>query len=429
MKDVILIRAKKESDWVSCKSIVSNLEAAYIQSNDVKIISVVYFDHGQDDYQLHLLAEKIVHANVSEIVFIDHKPHPGRLIARLNQLAPEYRPRLVFHIFGDFVLESANWLDHNTVLKNYPVHFVSASSKQKNLLDSFLINPNASSIIPFPVQKDIFYFDPKERLEIRKQLGLAESDFVFLYTGRASLQKNVLELCRAMMSCSKLVGDNLHFYFAGPFDDLCIPYKGYDNPPGVYFQRWIKLSNSIGHNRIRYINNLNASELRRICNASDCFISLSTHNDEDFGMSPAEALMCGLQTILSDWGGYGSFKNIMPEHSQLISVSHQASRILPELNQVQKTILKTFGHFLSDETRAHLANCAANYLSVESVSKMLSSQTKNNNQDRFEGFNQHFTKLAYVFKANPRAPFVSGKGDYSDYYFKIYEPYFKETVL
>lgn len=429
MKDVILIRAKKESDWVSCKSIVSNLEAAYLQASGLKIISSIYYDHGLDEFQIYHLAQKIIETNASEIVFIDHKPHPGRLIARLHQISPNYRPRLVFHIFGDFVLESANWLDHNSVLQNYPVHFVSASSKQKKLLDSFLINSEASSIIPFPVQKDIFYFDQNERLEVRKELGLSENDFLFLYTGRASLQKNVLELCRAMMSCSKIIGDNLHFYFAGPFDDLCIPYKGFDNPPGVYFQRWMKLSASIGHNRIRYINNLNSNELRRISNASDCFISLSTHNDEDFGMSPAEALMCGLQTILSDWGGYGSFKNIMPEHIQLIPVSHQTMRILPELNQVQKTILKTFGHFLSDKTRLQLSTSSSNYLSVESVSKMLDLQMKNISRENFKGFNQHFTKLGYVFKANPKAPFVSGKGDYSDYYFKIYDPYFMETVL
>lgn len=427
MKEVILIRAKNESDWVSCKSIVSNLESAYCQATDIKVNSVIYFDNGLDDYQLHLLAKKIVLAAASEIVFIDHKPHPGRLISEINKISPDYRPQLTFHIFGDFILESAAWFDHNNLLQNYRVHFVCASEKQKNLIDSFLNDLHSTSVIPFPVQKDIFYFDPNERIQIRRQLGLTESDFLFLYTGRASLQKNVLELSRAMVNCSKLLGDSFHFYFAGPFDDLCIPYKGYENPPGVYFQRWINLANSIGHSRVRYINNLASTELRQICNASDCFISLSTHNDEDFGMSPAEALMCGLQTILSDWGGYGGFKKIMPEFTQLIPVSHQSMRILPDMAQVQKKILMTFSRVLTNEQREQLSKKATEALSIEAVSQNLTNQIKTPNQTQFKGFNQHFTKLAFVFKANPKAPFVAGKGDYSDYYFKIYRPYFQET--
>ncbi|MFP5490939.1 MAG: glycosyltransferase family 4 protein [Bacteriovoracia bacterium] len=429
MKDVILIRAQQESDWVSCKSIVSNLESAYNQATDLKVSSIIYYNSGLDDYQLHLLAKKIVQIAASQIVFIDHKPHPGRLVSEIFKISPNYRPQLTFHIFGDFVLDSAAWQDNNILLQNYPVRFVCASEKQKNLLDSFLNSPQSTSIVPFPVQQDLFYFDAKERSEVRQQLGLSETDFLFLYTGRASLQKNVLELTKAMMNCSKLVGESLHFYFAGPFDDLCIPYKGYENPPGVYFQRWRKLSTSIGHNRIRYINNLSANELRRICNAADCFISLSTHNDEDFGMSPAEALMCGLQTILSDWGGYGGFKKIMPEFTQLLPVSHQTMRILPDLAQVQKKILMTYGCSLTSDQREQLAKTSAATLSVETVSKMLTKQVIANQQESFKGFNPHFTKLAFVFKSNPKAPFVAGRGDYSDYYFKIYRPYFQETVL
>jgi len=429
MKDIILVRAKKESDWVSCKSIVSNLEAAYLNAADVKISATIYFDSGLDEYDLHSLAQKLVQQEASELVFIDHKPHPGRLIAKLHQISPKYSPQLTFHIFGDFVLESAAWLELNPILQNYPVRFICASDKQKNLLDSFLNDTQVTTVIPFPVQKDIFYFDHKERSQVRQQLGLTDNDFLFLYTGRASLQKNVLELTRAMMNCASLLGNNLYFYFAGPFDDLCIPYKGFENPPGVYFQRWMKLSKSLDLQRIRYINNLEANELRRMCNAADCFISLSTHNDEDFGMSPAEALMCGLQTILSDWGGYGGFKKIMPEHTQLIPVSHQTMRILPDLALLQKKILMTFGNILTNEQREQLSRKATESLSVESVSKMLAKLSKTKSLSLFKGFNQDFTKLGLVFKSTPKAPFVAGKGDYSDYYFKIYQPYFQETVL
>ena len=119
----------------------------------------------------------------------------------------------------------------------------------------------------------------------------------------------------------------------------------------------------------------------------------------------------------------------MPEHTQLIPVSHQTMRILPDLALLQKKILMTFGNILTNEQREQLSRKATESLSVESVSKMLTKLSKTKSLSLFKGFNQDFTKLGLVFKSTPKAPFVAGKGDYSDYYFKIYQPYFQETVL
>ena len=59
--------------------------------------------------------------------------------------------------------------------------------------------------------------------------------------------------------------------------------------------------------KITFWGNQKKEMLRKINNASDLFISLSLYHDEDFGMSPAEALATGLPTLLTDWGGYSSF--------------------------------------------------------------------------------------------------------------------------
>jgi glycosyltransferase involved in cell wall biosynthesis len=428
MKDVVIIRSQKESEWVSCKSIVSNLEASYAKQRNIRVRDILYFDNYLNSYEIHLLAKKIIAIDAFEIIFIDHKPHPAPLIWAIHKLAPDYKVSLIFHVFGDFVLDSTAWYSMNGLLKNYPVHFFCASQKQKNLIDSLLISDDCSSVCPFPVDKSVFYFDQNERNQLRSELGLVESDFLFIYTGRASLQKNVLELTKSMHSCSKISGDNLHFYFAGPFDDLGIPYKGYQNPPGVYFQQWLKLLNNHPSSRICYINNLGASELRRYCNAADCFISISTHNDEDFGMSPAEAMMCGLPLILSDWGGYGSFKHINPEQCELIPINPERNlRILPDLSLVQKVIYKKSFEIASFDERTLISQNADKYLSIDSVSNYLSSKISQRMQSSFLGFNSRFAKLSSVFKSNPKRPFVDPVGNYSDYYFDIYAPYFQAT--
>ena len=43
--------------------------------------------------------------------------------------------------------------------------------------------------------------------------------------------------------------------------------------------------------RIHFLENLTANELTSYYQACDVFTSISLHNDEDFGMSPAEALL------------------------------------------------------------------------------------------------------------------------------------------
>ena len=50
-------------------------------------------------------------------------------------------------------------------------------------------------------------------------------------------------------------------------------------------------------------------DLKTIYNACDCFVSLSTYHDEDYGMSVIEALSCGLPLVLSDWAGYSGFQS------------------------------------------------------------------------------------------------------------------------
>ena len=429
IREILIVRAKKESDWTSCQSIVNNLELAYRSADGLEVKSVLHHDNENDDFEAYQIISKIFEFSPSEIVFIDHKPHPGKLIQKLRALAPAYKPKLTFHIFGDFVLQAPKWQAMDSFLKNFPVQFICASDKQKNLIDSFLNQPSCTSVIPFPVNSKDFYFDENERKEVRRSFELRETDFLFLYTGRISQQKNVLELIKAMNSCSKLADDNLYFFFAGPFDDNGIPYKGQENPPGTYFQRWEEVRKSIDGSKIRYVHNLEPRELRGLYNAADAFISLSTHNDEDFGMSPAESLMSGLQVVLTDWGGYSSFKSIVPKGCELLPVKHDHVRLLPEMSSVQKYTYKKYNDKKNDAERRQLANLAANQLSIERIADKISASHEVIEDDNFHGFNSHFYKLSTIMTPDPYrpfAPFRGAAGEYSDYFFETYRPYFQE---
>ncbi len=426
MKEIILIRNIKESNWVSCQSIIRNLELAYQGLKCVTVLGTLNYDDGENDFDIYHVVKEIIERSPQEIVFIDHKPHPGKLLTLLNKLKPDYHPIITFHIFGDFVLDSYQWYKNNSVLKQYQVNFVSASKKQQALLECFINESLETFVNPFPVDRKVFYFDEKERQETRKEFGITEDDFIFLYTGRVSLQKNVLELTKAIDTCFSISGDNNYLFIAGPFDDIGVPYLGQENSPGIYFQRWLNLKTK-NQTKIKYLNNLPPDELRKIYNAADCFISLSTHNDEDYGMAPAEAMMCGLQLILTDWGGYSSFKPIEPSRCHLIPVKHQKMRVLPEMTQVQKVIYRFMDDKISNIERTKLAQRAQNHLSIESLTELITTRFQREDPKFFPGFNNHFFKLSTIFKNNPYNPFVGIHGDYTDFYFETYEAYFKES--
>jgi hypothetical protein len=96
----------------------------------------------------------------------------------------------------------------------------------------------------------------------------------------------------------------------GHFDQLGAPFFGVNMAQSEYFDQWQTLLASFPERvreRISYVGNKTADELRALYNASDLYVSLSTHHDEDFGMSPLESLCSGTPCALSGWGGYASF--------------------------------------------------------------------------------------------------------------------------
>ena len=425
MNNFILIRAQQKSDWVSCQSIVSNLEESYRKI--FPEVKVFYFNRDDNELESYQIAKEIIASNADEIIFIDHTPHPANIIRRLHQISPAYKPTLSFHIFGDFVLHSAQWYELSGILQNYPLNFICASNKQQDLIASFLNNTQNSSLTPFPVMEDAFYFNEEERRATREKWGLKDTDFLFLYTGRVSQQKNVLELVKAFNSCLKLSNDEAYLYFAGPFDDMGIPYKGQDNPHGAYFQRWENIHQSINQTNIKYIFNLNATELRQAYNAADYFISLSTHNDEDFGMSPAEAALCGLPLILSDWGGYSSFKTWLKDDCTLVPINLDDLRPLPDLSNFRKQLYKSLNQKPSLQQREVISQKAQRAFSINAVSQMNKKRLSQAAPPLFEGFNSHFYKLSAIFKSSPYSPFNGSFGKFSSFYFDIYAPYMEKS--
>lgn len=432
-KRVILVKKKTESDWTSCQSITRNIELSYRQVFPVQNIRVFEIDLSFNLFELAVEIEKIAHFKPDYIVWIDHFPNPRDFVGLVKiyftkvTLSTDY-PHFVFHVFGDFALQTPEWVECQAHLNLFKTTFFCASMAQKKLVDSFL-KKGESYLVPFPTDPTQYFFSMEERQSFRDQYGLAPDEYALLYTGRISLQKNVIELIKCFAQAKPLLPSGTKFFFAGQFDDLNIPYIGLNGEQGSFQRYW---QHSLGvilkDKDIVYLGNLSGAELRRAYNGSDLFISASTHNDEDYGMSPAEALMTGLPCLLTKWGGFQSFHDALADEVVLTPVKTLPGRILPDIVQLQKSIIMHLNKPIQIQNRHERAQKSLQHLSIKASSQLIEHYLLQSPPGEFGGFNRRLEKFAAYFTLSPLAPFKDvNAADYNKDFFNFYQPYFDQN--
>lgn len=299
------------SHWGSCRIITPNLQKAY-QQHYGKQAQFFSWTPQHTPAETFTVARLILQSSPQRLVFLDHMPHPQKLLEAICMIQkPEQLPPVDFHIYGDFTLYATQWQAIEKTLKRMRVHFYCASHRQEALVSSFFQQGTAiTSRCPFPVDPKQYYYSSEHRQKTRRALGFSDQEKVILYTGRLSLQKNILRLTREIAKHIENSAVPTRFLLCGHFDQLGAPFFGVHLAQSEYFDQWQTLLESLPEKvrqRISYLGNKTADELRALYNASDLYVSLSTHHDEDFGMSPLESLCSGAPCALSGWGGYASF--------------------------------------------------------------------------------------------------------------------------
>jgi glycosyltransferase involved in cell wall biosynthesis len=364
---IALIYSFETSHWVSCQKIVSNLLHAY--NSLTQKCDFYHLDYkAEDSAESWKSIKKLKQVNPDYIIFIDHKPHPFKFIEHLFKLGHKRNTsKFIFHIYGDFTLNLAKWERLFKILDQESIFFYAASERQKNMLTEF-IDQKHLGVCPFPVHADEFNHLPTMRNQTRSTHDWHEDETVFLYTGRLSKQKNVHQLLTAFTKWRISSQAQARLVLVGEPDAIGKPFEDRSEWNGEYFQELLDLLAAFGEEdraRIEFHGFKSNMELPAYYNAADCFINLSLHHDEDYGMSCAEALATGLPLIISNWAGFASFKKpLIADSVKLIPVKLtdqgpmiDLDNISEELNAIHQTNKRM--------DRGHISKTSVGYFGIE----------------------------------------------------------------
>ena len=432
MQKVACIFSFKMSSWVSCQKIVFNLHKSYQLEKDLNLLN---FNYSVDQNSLEIIktAQEIEAANPDIILVLDHKPHPLSLILLLSNFLKEKKPRIIFHVFGDFTLYYTHWYKLSKIIEGLQVDFIVASHRQKHLLDKFLPENCKAHVCPFPVDSHEFSYVPPLRKLQRKEWGVAEGDHVFTFTGRVSRQKRIHTLVRAFNDFLEVTkAKNAHLIIYGATDHIGDQFVGKWEQEGEYFRKLFRVFRNLPQStqeKIHFMGSVPNAELKSVYQGADTLVNLSVHNDEDYGMSVAEAQCSGLPAIITDWGGLASFYNEeVPEAVTLVPVKiGQSSKMIHYQSIVDS--LETAYERKKSEDRKKISETALARFDVEACHKTIRSILDHENVP-FTEFTPFFKKIIkkMLFTSTP---YIDDYKNINKLYREIYSSYVRnnsETV-
>lgn len=429
MPKIACVFSFRESTWISCQKIVFNLHKAY---ESIPGATISNFDYGLDSgsTETYLLAQDLFESDSDAIVIMDHKPHPVHL---LKILLPKYegkvKPLIVFHVFGDFTLNYVQWAKVGTLLDGFPVEFIVASDRQKHLIDKFLSPPQTSHVCPFPVKIEDFRYIPKERLEQRKAWGVSDKELVFTFTGRISRQKRIHLLLKTFDEALRREGSaDSRLYIYGDADNVGDTFLNIWDNENEYFRKVYRLFLELPEStrsRIHFMGSVPNSELRSVYAGADYLVNLSVHNDEDYGMSVAEAQMSGLPAILTDWGGLASFEHpSLPAATRFLKVSIGARSKVVSISDTVEAIAHAMKTPRFND-RERLMQLATERFSVEASSQIL-TWIYGQKSVPFKSFSELLKKITTRMQLNQRI-YMTQEMKVSNLYRKLYSSYVRNT--
>ncbi len=425
MSKACVVYSHSPSSWVSCQKIVSNLLKAYeALGSELELVPVNYMD-GMDEFEFTAACQLLTESLPDYVIFLDHRPHPLGLLEYVVRQYKErgHAPRFLFHLYGDFSLTFSQWKKLEVVLAGQTVLWYAASERQLNMLTEY-IPAEQLRVCPFPVDPADFYPAPQLREAFRREKGWAADETVFIFTGRLSRQKRIHQLMDVFAGWRQRTGRRARLVLVGDVDKIGDPFLLINEMEGEYFQRlwrkWQAFAPDV-RDSIEFHGFRPNKELLAYYSAADVFVNISVHNDEDYGMSCAEALACGLPLILTDWAGFSSFRVAgIEEHVHMVPVRLSRRGKLVHLRALEAH-LETCAT-APTPARAPIATKALAYLGLKNATRIVRDGLRDGHT--FQAFLPTLHEAANLEVYQRWCTFADRKNrTFNDLYMKVYRHY------
>ena len=217
--------------------------------------------------------------------------------------------RTLAHSLGDFLLPEILYrfvLTHRT----NTVYLVT-TAHQKARVEEHLGAAAPSMAVVTPKLDETLFCPPTpgERRAARSALGLSEQDVHIVYAGRWLATKGICQVLRALRMWPIA---NVKTTLVGSFERMFpiqIASASHFTFPH-FFQREF-IAGRQGE-RLRMCGPLAGENLRNMLWSADLFVYPSVHEDENFGMAPREAVLCGVPVVVADFCGLHPLMSLMP---------------------------------------------------------------------------------------------------------------------
>jgi len=148
-----------------------------------------------------------------------------------------------------------------------------------------------------PLGVDTAVFQPRDRLEARSELGIAPDAFVMLWNGRMSFldKADLLPMAQALRG----------LVIRNPARRVQLVLSGSERSGEKVADALLAYARQLGvADSVCLLGQVPLARRPLLYAAADVFVSPVDNVQETFGLTPLEAMACGVPQVVADWDGY-----------------------------------------------------------------------------------------------------------------------------
>ena len=323
----LVIFSTEDYNWSSCRYIEDNLLYIYrLKSSDNMIFIDIYNLSFQDIRKK--LKNYLSDYRSINLILTSFKTNSLFLEEITKDFPESMEISIRWHVYANFINLLQTDQNLNLYLSRYRFSIVPLSKRFSNLIAAYFYGkPPLQSFGPFPIflpskTTNLLVKKTKSKFELRKKYNIPDVQKIICYSGRLSFQKNISSLLKLFQ---KLLNqdDNFTLVLIGAFDDIGLPEIGLSLTKNAYNTYLMNIFNQLPQNtqnKVIFLGDVSSELLPDIYKEVNVFVSLSTCTQEDYGVSPIEALQSGVPVILTDWGGFPEIKMQFKKYVDLIPI-------------------------------------------------------------------------------------------------------------